>query len=422
MATIAFDSSAQGTTGGATLTFSHTCTGSNLKLFVSVTDGSGAPATSVTYNGVSMIKVATDQRSVNLWYLDNPATGAHNVVVNGNGPLSACSSSFTGCGSGIDNSNVSSPSSTNVVSNAVTPIATNCWIVFAAGIGAGQAISSNNGNTDVRQNANTLGASDIIADTNGTASGSTTMSVKTTGGSTQNWGSIAASFAPFVQIRTASITMMNASSRLLTVSRLAKFTRSVSLSMMNAVSRLLTLFGRGLFDAPTITIRQNVAPYGILSSLNYYTLSPAGTQIPVLDSTDSEPMYFRIYNNYGLVNNIADVVNVMVTTWDGVGHSASMPVASHQWLHVLQNGWGEGSMALAWSYTRYMGSTAVVGGSTMFSFDYASNGSPGLSEIRAGSNHNGSGFLEAKTYINPRAGEPASSQNFVISVIYQWSP
>jgi hypothetical protein len=91
-------SQADGTT---TFTWSHTCTGTDLVLFVSFSDSSGVGTPTVTYNGVSMTKDSTAPYGGNgstLFYLINPATGANNVVVASAtaGNLQGCSFSVTG--------------------------------------------------------------------------------------------------------------------------------------------------------------------------------------------------------------------------------------------------------------------------------------------------------------------------------------
>ena len=72
--------------GGTSHTYSHTCTGSNLILFVGVsTNSSSDLITGVTYNSVAMTLVdkqaGTSTNYSYLFYLINPATGANNVVV-----------------------------------------------------------------------------------------------------------------------------------------------------------------------------------------------------------------------------------------------------------------------------------------------------------------------------------------------------
>jgi hypothetical protein len=107
---VAFDavgpSSAGATAVGATsVTFAHTCTGSNTLLIVGTAVGvNGTPVTSATYAGVTMTsfgKVSTNNQNsgfVEMWYLVAPATGTNNVIItSGNAAdFSAGSVSFTG--------------------------------------------------------------------------------------------------------------------------------------------------------------------------------------------------------------------------------------------------------------------------------------------------------------------------------------
>ena len=92
----------------SSLTWSHTCTGSDLALLVGVgfsPDGCSAYSISgVTYNGVAMTSVGSvgdpsgDCMSVQQWKLSTPSSGAHNVVVTftGNVYAVAGAASFTG--------------------------------------------------------------------------------------------------------------------------------------------------------------------------------------------------------------------------------------------------------------------------------------------------------------------------------------
>lgn len=94
--------------GGTSLTFSHTCTGSELLLIVGVAviSGSASDVTSVTYNGVAMTAIPSwnqvsgggSCRSKG-YYLIAPATGAHNVVITVSPAvniIAAGATSFTG--------------------------------------------------------------------------------------------------------------------------------------------------------------------------------------------------------------------------------------------------------------------------------------------------------------------------------------
>ena len=140
----------------------------------------------------------------------------------------------------------------------------------------------------------------------------------------------------------------------------------------------------------------------------------------MLNNEDSDPIYLRIYNNFTGGQHVADALNVQVTTWDGTSLSASMAVASQQWLHIQQNGFGEGSSGGA-LFTEFPGVDYAIGGADYWSADTASNGTPGVSQIRSASNWPGTGFLELKTYILPKAGATGQLNNFVISCSYEYS-
>lgn len=95
-------------TAGATLTWAHTCTGSNLYLVVAVTfddSANGGTVTGVTYNGVGMTAIDNHNHTAGPqvhWYgLANPATGANNIIAsftNGSDPRAQIGGgqSFTG--------------------------------------------------------------------------------------------------------------------------------------------------------------------------------------------------------------------------------------------------------------------------------------------------------------------------------------
>lgn len=104
---IAYDATSNGTDNGATsITFSATCTGSNLAITIEGCQNAGsiATASSATYNAVSARQIITDRNtSQNTWMdilaLANPATGANNVVwtsTGGGSGVSCFAMSLTG--------------------------------------------------------------------------------------------------------------------------------------------------------------------------------------------------------------------------------------------------------------------------------------------------------------------------------------
>ena len=139
---IAFDTSTDGgvVNPASSLTYSHTCTGSNRFLLVFAFGALASDGiTGATYGGVAMTEVSagfqlTGDRKVFCWYLVNPASGANNVVVSASGSqvIGSFAMSYTGAKQSgqPDASNTGeSPASTSF-SLSVTTIADNCWTVL----------------------------------------------------------------------------------------------------------------------------------------------------------------------------------------------------------------------------------------------------------------------------------------------------
>lgn len=196
---IALDTSTQANGTTTALTWSHTCTGSNLKLFVHVHTAGASLPSSVTFNGINLTQIQSNGNLSSLWYLDNPTTGAHNIIINASNQfLGGSGASYTGCASGIDNSANTTASSTNTFSEALTPVFPSCWVIFGNICGNNETISSNNGNTTVRQEVSGgVSGHSSLSDTNALVNppASTTMSTKVTSSAT--WRGCVASFAPF---------------------------------------------------------------------------------------------------------------------------------------------------------------------------------------------------------------------------------
>lgn len=127
-----------GSNGASSLTWSHTCTGSNLCLIVGINASDETVTTSsVKYNGVSMIFAkrqvnANDGNWAEIWYLANPATGANNVVAtfSENMMVMAGAVSLTG----VDQTNpldatAGASGDSNPVTVNITSVADNAWAV-----------------------------------------------------------------------------------------------------------------------------------------------------------------------------------------------------------------------------------------------------------------------------------------------------
>lgn len=137
---IAFDAA----TTSSTTPFNHTCTGTNLILFVAIGNSTitAQSTTAVTYGGVAMTEIQSRQQlgnaQVKLWYLIAPATGSNSVAITGGtSSMRASAVSFTGVAqtSPIGASNVGSANMTSTgpvkLNVAVTTTQANSWLVGA---------------------------------------------------------------------------------------------------------------------------------------------------------------------------------------------------------------------------------------------------------------------------------------------------
>lgn len=197
---VAFDATANSSgTGVSSLTYSHTCTGSDRVLIVAITWGdtsiTGASITSVTYNGVALTQYSTRMGGIGLnevWYLIAPATGANNIVVTvtnvvpAEAPSSnivAGSMSFTG----VDQTTplgtaVTAAANSTGPSASVTGVSTNNFIFDSLCVGSAgstQPTITVNGTQTQRWQTKIGGAGNRIAgagSTKASAVGSVTMS------------------------------------------------------------------------------------------------------------------------------------------------------------------------------------------------------------------------------------------------------
>ncbi|NOS67921.1 MAG: hypothetical protein HOO67_06210 [Candidatus Peribacteraceae bacterium] len=144
---IALDVSDTGNVAAASsLTFSHTCTGSNLMLIVGAHAEDATTAdrvvNSVTYAAVGMTKI--DEQSVNgtntssQWYLFGPATGANNVVITWAGTVAAgigVATSLTGVAQQAPEAFAkNSGTGSSPITVTVTTVTVDAWVVDSAQI------------------------------------------------------------------------------------------------------------------------------------------------------------------------------------------------------------------------------------------------------------------------------------------------
>lgn len=204
---IAFDAASEDkvASGGATtLTYSHTCTGTDRFLYVAVTLINHSATPSVTYNGVAMTAIATripvftTTWTHSAFYLENPASGANNVVVTGGG-TSGINSIRSGCTSytGVDQTTpildyntASSPGTGNNMTIALTTASDGWAIISGANVDA--AFTAGTGTDTLR--ASYGGLADI-ADSDGDI-GAGTFNTQMTHTGTRGYGGIAIGILP----------------------------------------------------------------------------------------------------------------------------------------------------------------------------------------------------------------------------------
>lgn len=200
--TIAYSATSGGSGSGTSVTYSHTCSGSDRILFVSAFapyPASGS-TTGVTYGGVSMTKVDSNKPQANwdysLWYLVNPASGANNVVCTSSNTVSgsfymSMAVSYTGASqTGQPDGSAKANGSGTTLNQSVTTTADNSWVIGAGMSGAGSptastGVTSRNSQTFCR-----------IGDSNAPKTPAGSYSMTYTTGSSDNWGLLMASFSP----------------------------------------------------------------------------------------------------------------------------------------------------------------------------------------------------------------------------------
>jgi hypothetical protein len=215
---IAFDAATDGGNNGGgsnSLSFAHTCTGSDRILFVGIA-GDVAPfgaddITGVTYNGVAMEFVGkrfADElvsRGTYLYQLEAPASGSNNVVVSSTSAhyLLAGAVSYTGAAQSgqPDNSttNLSADTATSLTTS-LTTVADNCWTALVINEATSGAPGAGTGSTRRTYDAafQVWGMFDSNAAI--TPAGSYSMTT-TRGAGIEAIAHVMASFSPFVSAR-----------------------------------------------------------------------------------------------------------------------------------------------------------------------------------------------------------------------------
>jgi DNA-binding transcriptional regulator YdaS (Cro superfamily) len=207
---IALDTSGSGVATGfavgpRAVSYSHTCTGSNLLLAVWVAVWKDVAPTgtvsAATYNGVAMTKAvsATDSASMGgeMWYLIAPATGANTLSITVTGAtdgIRVASASFTGVAQSSVVGNTNGAATGASGNPAITISNATSGSVLFSGLCrfANTAITATTWTNLVRANANnvTMTADYLITSTTGSNTNTQT------GTAVQDWTMAAVEFKP----------------------------------------------------------------------------------------------------------------------------------------------------------------------------------------------------------------------------------
>ncbi len=208
---IAFDSSSEASGTSTSLTYSHTTSGDDRLLIVGVSYNDNEDlSTTVTYNGVSMTKIAEATQGsfiyASLWYLEAPATGANDIVVtiSASKTITSICGSYTGCAqTGIPDASATATQASAAVHDAsVTTTVDNCWAIYFVKCNAAPTAGDNTTSRNAISNA-------IFVDSNAavTPAGSRTLEVDTSAG--RKSAGIIASIAPVDE--TSNVSTLNSS-------------------------------------------------------------------------------------------------------------------------------------------------------------------------------------------------------------------
>lgn len=193
---IAYDTSTQANTGAASsLTFSHTCTGSDRVLVLDVYWSSSRTVSSIQYAGVAMTAAVTQLDTGGgerhgMYYLIAPATGANNVVItlSGSASIVGIASSYTGA----DQTTVIGATRTELgletgttYAEALTTLTDDSWVVWGTRDYAGRTITAG-ANTALRQRESTQFGM-ILADSNAAVNPAGSRTLNLNANLSANW-------------------------------------------------------------------------------------------------------------------------------------------------------------------------------------------------------------------------------------------
>ena len=198
---IARDSNSTATLGASPRTGSHTVSGSNTVLFLG-SKGAAGYATSATYNGVSMTRIADNTSGageylLSMYYLIAPSTGTNTVSVTvASGTLGWTAESYTDCDQTTqpDNSFTNNTASaTTTITTSHTTVTDNAWVVGYYSSSANTLTASTGVNFLVAQVNNVA-----LGDSNAPKTPAGSYSMTTTSSINGTHAHILAAIRPFV--------------------------------------------------------------------------------------------------------------------------------------------------------------------------------------------------------------------------------
>ena len=209
---IAFDASTRGSTTSGTLSFSHTCTGSDRIIFFCIFNQNNSGLTTIRYNGVDATLVNTvsqesGTRVLSIYRLLAPATGSNTVEIvrsSATGTLACRVLSYnTVSQTGFPDAsrNDVTASGTPTVSGSLTTVADNAFVLaFYRNGTAGYSSTTISGGTDRGTVFEAPGYTDsapaVVEFGPRTPAGSTTITIATAGAVNATHIGLMVSFAP----------------------------------------------------------------------------------------------------------------------------------------------------------------------------------------------------------------------------------
>lgn len=187
---ISFDASASGSTSSTSLTYSHTCSGNRRFLFVLASAQNAGSITGVTYNGVAMTFLNSLRSGTygEVYYLINPASGTHNVVISANTStaIKGLSSSYNGTDVAPEATATNTANTSGTLTTNITTLTSGAYLVGFSMFDGSPTMQAGTGATErVNTGSSATAYPCGIFDSNGQkgAPGSYSMSVSPVSGS-----------------------------------------------------------------------------------------------------------------------------------------------------------------------------------------------------------------------------------------------